>query len=212
MEIENKNYKDSVFRLLFNNKERLLELYNALNGTEYCDPEELEIRTLKGNTFLKVKNDVSFIIEFRLNLYEHQSTPFPNIPLRDLYYLASMLIELIPLKKTYGKTMIKIPSPKFFVFYNGAEDMDDQEIYKLSDMYKISDPSPSVELKVTAYNVNEGHNHELMEACRTLKNYDILNQRFKMSANKPIIVDLRRRVCLPIESCSHETRSKCVFL
>ena len=108
--------------------------------------------------------------------------------------------------------MIKIPSPKFFVFYNGAEDMDDQEIYKLSDMYKISDPSPSVELKVTAYNVNEGHNHELMEACRTLKNYDILNQRFKMSANKPIIVDLRRRVCLPIESCSHETRSKCVFL
>lgn len=173
MSIENRNYKDSVFKMLFNNKKHLLELYNAINGTAYTNPNDLEIKTLKGNTFLKVKNDVSFIIDFQLNLYEHQSTLCPNIPLRDLYYVTSMLFEIIPLQKTYGTPRVDIPSPKFFVFYNGKEKMKDKVTYKLSDLYTTKEPNPSLELIVTTYNVNEGHNHNLMAACKALNGYSI---------------------------------------
>jgi hypothetical protein len=95
MQIENKKYKDTVFRMLFNNKLYLLDLYNAINKTNYTNPDDLMITTLSGETFLKMKNDLSFVIDFELNIFEHQSTPSPNIPLRDLYYLAANLKDLM---------------------------------------------------------------------------------------------------------------------
>ena len=173
MPIENKNYKDTVFRMLFNNKQYLLDLYNAINGTNYNNPNDLVITTLSGETFLKMKNDLSFIINFELNLYEHQSTPCPNIPLRDLYYLASTLKEIIPHEKTFGNKIIHIPTPRFYMFYNGTSDMEDTVTYRLSEMFSRPVGNPSVELVVTALNVNEGHNKEIMEACKALKGYSI---------------------------------------
>ncbi len=173
MKIENKNYKDTVFRLLFNNKEHLLELYNALNSTNYTNPEDLEITTLEGHTFLNMKNDVSFVLNFELNLYEHQSTICPNIPLRNLYYVSELLLKLVPRTLTYSSERILIPTPRFFVFYNGTSNIGDKAVYKLSDMFRTHTTAPALELSVTVYNINEGHNKALLDACKTLKGYSI---------------------------------------
>lgn len=173
MKIENQKYKDTVFRMLFNNKLYLLDLYNAINGTNYTNPDDLIITTLSGETFLKMKNDLSFIINLELNIFEHQSTPCPNIPLRDLYYLAANLKDLYPNEKLYSSSMIQIPAPRFYMFYNGITSMDDKVTYRLSDMFMKKVESPSVELVVTALNINNGHNKELLEACKALKGYSL---------------------------------------
>ena len=70
----NRNYKDRLFRFVFKNKKDLLDLYNAINGTDYDNPEELEVNTLENVLYLSMKNDLSFLIDAELNLYEHQST------------------------------------------------------------------------------------------------------------------------------------------
>ena len=173
MQIETKNYKDTVFKLLFNNKLYLLELYNAINGTSYTNPDDLEITTLEGETFLKMKNDLSFIIDFELNLYEHQASKCPNIPLRDLYYVAATYRKMIPQEKTYSSNAIKIPAPRFYMFYNGTSELEDTVTYRLSELFQRPVDDPSIELIVTCLNVNEGHNKELMEACRALNGYSI---------------------------------------
>ncbi len=173
MQIENKNYKDTVFRFLFNNREYLLELYNALNSTSYTNPNDLTINTLEGHTFLNIQNDISFILDFELNLYEHQSTICPNMPLRDLYYLSELLSKTIPHDHTYRSNPVRIPAPRFFVFYNGETPAEDKVVYRLSDLFGKHTDSPAVELIVTAYNVNEGHNQNLLDACKTLKGYSI---------------------------------------
>ena len=86
----NRKYKDSVFRMLFDSKEELLSLYNAVNGTHYENAEDLEINTLKEGVFMKMKNDISFVFGFELNLYEHQSTKCGNMPLRFFFYVAEL--------------------------------------------------------------------------------------------------------------------------
>ncbi|SHN60146.1 hypothetical protein SAMN02745247_02181 [Butyrivibrio hungatei DSM 14810] len=173
MTIENQKYKDTVFRKLFHDKERLLELYNGVNHSNYDNPDDLEITTLEGNTFLNMKNDLSFIIDYELSLYEHQSTPCPNIPLRNLEYVASIYREIIPIEETYKTKKIDIPTPRFITFYNGAVKMEDEKIYKLSDLYHKSTDNPELELIVKVININEGHNKELMDDCKTLKEYSI---------------------------------------
>lgn len=173
MLVESRKYKDTVFRMLYNNKQALLELYNALNNTDYSNPDNLTITTLEGNTYLNMKNDVSFILNFELNLFEHQSTPCPNIPLRNLYYIAASYMNIIPITKTYRDSIIKIPTPRFFVFYNGTHPMKDITEYKLSDLFSNPLQKTALELTTTVYNVNEGHNAELMKASKTLKGYSI---------------------------------------
>ena len=117
-----RNYKDSIFRMLFKDKENLLSLYNALNKTDYTDVEGLEITTLENAVYMNYKNDVSFVFDFELMLYEHQSTVNPNIPLRDLFYVADILQKRTYNKGLYGsKKLIMIPSPRFVVFYNGTD-------------------------------------------------------------------------------------------
>ena len=116
----NTRYKDTVFRKLFRQKKELLELYNALNGSNYTKEEELEIVTLVDNSlFISMRNDLAFILDFRLHLYEHQSTPSPNMPLRDLFYVADLLQNYVRDLDLYGRGLVKIPAPRFIVFYNG---------------------------------------------------------------------------------------------
>ena len=85
-----RNYKDSIFRMLYLDEKELLNLYNAVNGTNYTDVENLEINTLQNAIYMNMKNDVSFIFNFQVNLYEHQSTVNPNMPLRDLIYVTKL--------------------------------------------------------------------------------------------------------------------------
>lgn len=121
----NRKYKDTVFRILFSDKEHLLSLYNAVSGKTYTDPEQLQIVTLENAVYMGMKNDLAFIIDTNLFLYEHQSTYSANMPQRDLFYIASEYQKLVDKKSLYSSKLQKIPAPKFLVFYNGTEEMED---------------------------------------------------------------------------------------
>lgn len=167
----NREYKSTVFCMIYRDKRKLLELYNAMNHSNYTDPEALEIVTLENAIYMSMKNDLAFIIDMHLYLYEHQSTYNPNMPLRDLLYVANGYQKLVHDASIYASTLVKIPAPRFVVFYNGKEKRPEQEVLKLSDAYHTDELDPELELKVTVLNINSGNNRELMENCRTLREY-----------------------------------------
>lgn len=119
-----------------------------------------------------MKNDLAFVLETGLYLYEHQSTYNPNIPLRDLFYIASEYQSLINQRTLYSSTLQTIPTPKFLVFYNGTdENIPDRLELRLSDAYENHSENPDLELKVTMLNINSDHNFELLKNCHVLWEY-----------------------------------------
>ena len=171
----NRNHKDRLFRLVFREKKYQLELYNALNGTSYTDPEMLEETTLEDVLFLGVKNDLSFIVGMSLNMYEHQSSKNLNMPLRGLIYFSQVYQEYIRRNgyNLYAESRIPLPFPTYIVFYNGEKDMPDEEEMLLSDAFpeEMQSQFAALECRVRLLNINLGHNRELMEKCRRLKEY-----------------------------------------
>ncbi len=169
-----RDVKDRLFRFLFErDKEALLQLYNALNGTGYSDASELQVVTIESAVYVVMKNDMAFVLAGTLNLYEHQSTYNPNMPVRFLIYLAEEYQKLIGQAKTslYGSRQIKLPTPQCVVFYNGEKDSPEEEILRLSDAFVNKDRQADVELRVRMLNINYGHNERLMNSCRTLAEY-----------------------------------------
>ena len=166
-----RNYKDTVFRMLFSDRKNLLSLYNAVSGAHYDDPEKLEIVTLENAIYMGMKNDLAFIIDTDLFLYEHQSTYNPNMPLRDLFYISSEYQKLVDKRSLYSSVLQKIPAPQFIVFYNGTEKKKDSWVNHLSEAFENLSGNPKLELEVLTININEGHNTELMEQCQTLREY-----------------------------------------
>ena len=167
----NRKYKDTVFRMLFSDRENLLSLYNAVNGSNYENSDALEIVTLENAVYMGMKNDLAFIVDMGLFLYEHQSTYNPNMPLRDLFYISGEYQKLVNHKSLYSSALQKIPAPNFIVFYNGTEREEDYWINYLSESYENLSGEPNLELKVLTLNINEGHNRELMEQCQSLREY-----------------------------------------
>ena len=167
----NRMYKSRIFAMLFSDKNELLKLYNAINGTSYDDPDLLQVNTLENAIYMSMQNDVSFIIEMRLNLYEHQSTYSPNLPVRYLLYVADVYSDYTKDMNLYGTKAVKLPTPKFVIFYNGQAEQPDRKELKLSELFSIPDADPSLELKAVMLNINKGHNRKLMETCRTLEDY-----------------------------------------
>ena len=167
----NRKYKDTVFRMLFSDRKNLLSLYNAINGTAYENADDLEIVTLENAIYMGMKNDLAFIIDTNLFLYEHQSTYNPNMPLRDLFYISSEYQTLVDHKSLYSSTQQKISAPSFIVFYNGTEKKADRWDKTRSEAYETPTADPKLELKVLTLNINEGHNKDLMEQCHTLREY-----------------------------------------
>ena len=167
----NRKYKDTVFRKLFSDRKNLLSLYNAINGTAYMDASQLEIVTLDNAIYMGMKNDLAFIINTNLFLYEHQSTYNPNMPLRDLFYISGEYQKLVDLKSLYTSTRLRIPTPNFIVFYNGTEKNEDRWVEYLSESYENMSGESNLELKVIILNINVGHNKKLMEECQTLREY-----------------------------------------
>ena len=167
----NRNYKDTIFRMLFSDRKNLLSLYNAIRGSHHDDPEKLEIVTLENAIYMGMKNDLAFIIDTNLFLYEHQSTYNPNMPLRDLFYISSEYQKLIDKKSLYSSVLQKIPAPQFIVFYNGTEKKKDSWVNHLSEAFENLSSDSKLELEVLTININEGHNPELMEQCQILREY-----------------------------------------
>lgn len=167
----NRKHKDSLFCMIFGRKKDLLELYNAINGTSYDNPDELEINTLDNALYMTVKNDVSCIIDCRMNLYEHQSTLNPNMPLRGFIYFSKLYSKYIDQRKlnVYSEGLQKIPTPQYIVFYNGMEDEPDRQTLRLSDAFQRA--GGCLECEAVMLNINHGHNRELMEKCKPLAEY-----------------------------------------
>ena len=174
-----RNYRDTLFRMLYRNKKRLLSLFNAVNGTQYDNPDDLTITTLEGVLHLGMKNDVSCIIDMMMQLYEHQSTVNPNMPLRNLFYVSDLLQKYIYEEglDIYSRKQIKIPTPKFVVFYNGDEEQPERKEIRLSKAFSANTGETNMELVVLQININKGQNEELKAACKTLQEYAEFTER-----------------------------------
>lgn len=174
----NRTYKDRLFIRIFERKEDLLSLYNAVNGSDYQNPDELEITTLDNAIYMRMKNDISFLIDGYMSLYEHQSTFNPNMPLRDCLYMLQIYQNYIDSQELdlYSSVLLKIPTPRLVVFYNGQEKMRNEEmcILRLSDSYEKPEKEPALECRVQVINVNYGKNRDMMEKCPKLYEYSYL--------------------------------------
>jgi len=190
--------KDNVFRMLYRDKKNLLQLYNALNDTAYADPSALEMYTLENAIFMNVKNDVSFLVNSVLNLYEQQSSVNPNMPLRDLIYIARQFEKYIRNRSIYSSKLIKIPAPRFVVFYNGVRKQPARRTLRLSDAFEEKAGDPELELKVQMFNINPGYNCEILEKCQTLREYSLYVDRIRAHTRHMPVNDAVR---LAVDEC-----------
>ena len=171
----NYHYKDRLFKFIFGNeqhKEWALSLYNSINNTNYTDVDALQFVSIDNFIYMGMHNDVGILCADSFDLYEHQSTFNPNLPVRFLLY-ASKIYErhIISQKKNiHGEKLVHLPRSKFIVFYNGKEMIDDKIVLKFSDL--TNKPS-DLDVSVTVLNINYGCNHELMEKCEELKEYAV---------------------------------------
>ena len=195
----NRLYKSRLFVMIFEDKEKLLELYNAVNKSDYQDPGLLEINTLENAIYMSMKNDLSFLIDARLSLYEHQSTYSPNLPLRFLFYAADLYSGMTRDANLYGTKKVQIPPPRCIVFYNGEGEQPDRRILKLSDLYTVKEEEHKLELEALMLNVNTGQNEELLNACHTLGEYAAYTGRVRRYAKE-----------MPIEEAVEQAITECI--
>lgn len=197
-----RNHKDNVFRLLYREKKHLLSLYNAMNETSYEREDELEVVTLEEAICLKIRNDAAFVIDSKLNLYEQQASVNPNMPLRDLYYVVEELKKIALPGRLHQTSKVKIPVPKFVVFYNGTAKQPEKQIYRLSELFFRDEKEPELELKVTVININSGYNEELLGKCESLRGYMIFVN--KIRNKKAFQVKLEEAVRQAVDECIAE--------
>ena len=176
MEKENREHKDSLFVDLFYQdetaKKNLLSLYNALHDTNYED--ETIIRKVKIDDVLykNFKNDISCEVNGQVLVFgEHMSTINRNMPLRCLMYVGRAYEQLVDSKARYRTTLVKIPTPEFYVFYNGEKEQPLEQVLTLSDAFMNPVGENSVELKVKVININSDKAHGILDKCGILKEY-----------------------------------------
>lgn len=195
----NRSFKARIFEMIFSNKEELLSLYNAVNGTDYKNSDELEINTLENAIYMAMHNDISFVIGFYVSLYEHQSTYSPNLPLRYLLYISDVYSAMTKNMNLYGETAVALPAPRFIIFYNGAKKRPEREELQLSALYKVKEENPSLELRATLLNINPGFNDELKRMCKTLGDYAEYTARIRQYAQE-----------MPIELAVEHAITECI--
>ena len=170
----NREYKSTLFAWIFSDREAALSLYNSMNGTFYNDPDELEFTTLENVIYMGMKNDVSFLVGSDMNLYEHQSTWNPNMPLRGLFYFAEVYKGYVASRNLdiYSSAKLQIPAPKYVIFYNGTREEPESMELRLSELYGVSSADGyALECTAQVLNINFGQNCVLMEQCRKLYEY-----------------------------------------
>lgn len=171
-----RNYRDTMFHDLFSDRKNAISLYNALNGTDYRETDNLEIVTLSDAIYIHGKNDVSVLFHNMLELWEHQSTLNYNMPLRGLIYYAHNIDGILKSKGVtlYGKKMVKIPAPDYYMFYNGKENAPDRQELRPSDSFETV--NEGYEWTAHMLNINKGHSDKLLRECPVLKGYVMLVQ------------------------------------
>ena len=179
MQQSNREVKSSAFTTYFSDPQNAAQLYSALEGVE-VSPEDIHFTTLEGVLFVARKNDMAFTVKNRvLVISEHQSTVNNNMPLRNVIYYGRTMEKLIDPKTLYRRKLVTIPTPEFYVFYNGDEPYPAEKVMKLSDAYLDKSKAPMLELTVKVININLPENHALLSQCRPLYEYSWFIQRIK---------------------------------
>jgi len=201
----NREYKDRLFKLIFREKKDLMQLYNAINDTDYDNPEDFEVNTLEDVVYMGMKNDISFLVKDVLNLYEHQSTFSPNLPLRGLFYFADLYRKLIVHERNlYSSKRISLPFPQFVVFYNGTNEEPERQVIYLHESFPdaMSPEVAALDCRAVILNINIGHNKSIMQKCRKLEEYAIFIGRIReyRKNNYPI----EKAIDMAVEDCIRE--------
>ena len=214
-----REYRDRLFKAIFGrdneqSKRWRLDLYNALNGTSYTDPDALEVNTIENVIYMTMKNDISFLVDSQMTLYEQQSTHNPNMPLRGLFYLSQlyqMYIEKNDMN-IHTSMLVKIPEPRFIVFYNGSTKKPDAFKMRLSDAFErrgdgdggnSAEIAKDFEWTATVININPGHNKTLQKNCKPL--YDYVRYVGRIADNKKKGLSIKEAVDDAV-NCSHFLR------
>jgi hypothetical protein len=197
----NREYKSDVFSMLMEDRKNALQVYNAVNGSDYDNPELVEICTLDRGISLTISNDAAFVVDANLSIYEHQSTVCPNMPLRSLIYVTEILKPMARNDNIYGSRLLKIPTPKFAVFYNGTQEEPEQYEMKLSDAYEHPTDRPELELICKVYNINKGKNKELLENCPVLKEFMVFVDYVRQYNLEIGYDDLEKAINKAIDRC-----------
>ncbi len=165
-----------------------LDLYNALSGKHHTNPADLEITTLENAIYIEMKNDVSFLVDSQMTLIEHQSSYNPNMPLRGLMYFARLYQIYVSNmdQDLYGQTLIKIPAPKYVVFYNGNKELEETSYLRLSDAFTNFEEEGFFEWTATVININADYNLTLQNNCKALNDYVKYVDRIKTNLKNNI--------------------------
>ena len=194
----NKKHKDRVFKFIFGrNKQWALNLYNAVNASNYTDYDAIEFNTIDEILYIGMQNDVSFLLFFVLSIWEHQSTFNPNVPIRMFLYAAQLYDKYMTEHNCYrySKNLIKLPRPKCICFYNGTDDQPEEVLLNLSDAFRQNGEEAvdtDIEVTVRMLNINYGNNKALMEACKPLMEYSWLVENIRQ--NNKILKNIEQAV------------------
>ncbi|MBP5448423.1 MAG: hypothetical protein J6X95_10125 [Treponema sp.] len=182
-------FRDRLFIAIFGkdnerSKRWRLDLYNVLNGTNYTDPDALELNTIENVIYIKMYNDVSFLVDNQMTLYEQQSRPNQNMPLRGLLYFAELYQKYLAQEELdlQRPSIVKIPNQRFVVFYNGQPKRPERYKLRLSEAFELEDKSGDFEWTADVININPGSNETLVKKCKPL--YDYVRLVGRISANK----------------------------
>ena len=163
------NYRDSLFRKYFEHPDKLAALHELLTGIPTAK-QNVEIKTLKSVLFNRLKNDISFKVGDRfIVLFEHQSTINPNMPARMLLYSAMLYRKMLSKESIYSKKLIPLPTPEFYVLYNGKEPWTDNSKLYLSSAF--AENQHNLELVVTVRNIRYNKDNELLQKYKPLHDY-----------------------------------------
>ena len=205
----NTKHKDRLFKFIFGNpdhKEWTLSLYNALNGSHYTDTEAIEFTTIEDALYMGMRNDVSFIIAFVMNLWEHQSSFNPNLPIRLLIYAVHLYEKYISggSFNRFSRKLQRLPKPKLICFYNGTENQPEEKILRLSEAFGADDGD--IEVRVRMLNINYGKNRELMRFCGMLKEYSWFIDTIRR--NQRVMSELEQAIDAAIDEMPEEFELK----
>ena len=193
-------YKDNVFCMLYRDKKNLLELYNALNDSNYTNVDDLEVTTLKDGSYMKYKNDASFVLNMSLYMFEQQSSKNENMPLRFLHYLSDVYREMFGNELLHRKTMMRIPVPSFATFYNGKEKWDRDKL-TLAEMFEKHVDNPQIDLQVKVIDING--DAEILKKCKSLRDYMTFVEKVRKKTDDEKI-NVREAVIQAIDECIEE--------
>lgn len=199
----NREHKDRLFRRIFSKKDDLLSLYNALNNSDYTNTEDLQIYTMDDFVYMSMRNDLSFLIDMTLNVFEHQSTYNPNMPLRGFFYMSSAYQKYIALNHLdiYSSKRIALPLPQYYVFYNGTKNMPDESRILLTDSMTHPDAAQKSSAQFSAHmiNINAGHSSGIMQRCPKLYQYSLFIEEIRQNQKQGAA--LREAVETAVDSC-----------